>query len=78
MERNLPHWLPDGKRADPQKPAICRWEDKGLPFWQQETFDHWVPQRHILCENRCLYRTQSRLLGLVKNPADWLWSSAHK
>ena len=49
----------------------------GEPFWQDETFDHWV-------RDEWSYRRIVRYIewnpvkaGLVSEPQQWPWSSAH-
>lgn len=49
----------------------------GQPFWQDESFDHWV-------RNEAEFHKITRYIemnpvnpGLVSQPEDWPWSSAH-
>jgi putative transposase len=50
----------------------------GLPFWQDETFDHWV--RHVgqLLKIRNYIVNDPVKCGLVSRPQDYRWSSAYK
>lgn len=46
------------------------------PFWQDESFDHWV-RNATKCERVRRYIEDNPVkAGLVKGAADWLWSSA--
>ena len=48
----------------------------GLPFWQHESYDHWVRDG---CEFERVVGYIERnpvSAGLVERPEDWLWSSA--
>jgi len=49
---------------------------KGQPFWQDESYDHWVrDQDEMFKVARYLVFNPVRA-GLVKRPEDWPWSSA--
>lgn len=50
----------------------------GQPFWQQESFDHWI--RHDNSFDRIARYIENNPVaaGLVQHPEDWEWSSAHK
>jgi putative transposase len=50
----------------------------GLPFWQDETFDHWV--RHIghLQKIRNYVVNDPVKCGLASRPQDYKWSSAYR
>jgi putative transposase len=50
----------------------------GLPFWQQESFDHWVRNTVSFERIRNYIERNPVSAGLVKSPDDWEWSSAHK
>ena len=48
----------------------------GMPFWQGESYDHWVRDDH---ERRSITRYiefNPVTAGLVTEPEDWPWSSA--
>ena len=49
----------------------------GRPFWQDESFDHWV--RDLSEEDRIRKYIEWNPVkaGLVAKPEDWPWSSAH-
>jgi putative transposase len=51
---------------------------QGLPFWQQESFDHWVRTAASFAKISTYIERNPVSAGLAKNPADWPWSSAHK
>lgn len=50
----------------------------GKPFWQDESFDHWVrsESEYVKIHNYILRNPVSA--GLVKNALDWQWSSANE
>jgi putative transposase len=51
---------------------------QGLPFWQQEFFDHWAPSATFFAKITAYIEQNPVSAGLVKNPAGWPWPSAHK
>jgi REP element-mobilizing transposase RayT len=48
----------------------------GEPFWQKESYDHWVRNRSELEKIRAYIETNPVKAGLVNNPQDFPWSSA--
>ena len=50
----------------------------GLPFWQQESYDHWIRNPASFEKIRLYIERNPVSAGLVKSPEDWEWSSAHK
>lgn len=50
----------------------------GKPFWQDESFDHWVRDLAQLERIRTYIEMNPVKAGLSKSPEDWRWSSAHK
>jgi putative DNA methylase len=50
----------------------------GLPFWQEESFDHWVRTAASFEKIRAYIERNSVSAGLVKTPEEWEWSSAFK
>jgi putative transposase len=51
---------------------------QNLPFWQAESFDHWVRTAESLGRIQRYIEWNPVSAGLVKKPEDWPWSSAHK
>lgn len=51
---------------------------QGLPFWQQECFDHWVRNPESFERIRAYIEWNPVSAGLARRPEDWPWSSAHK
>jgi putative transposase len=48
----------------------------GYPFWQEESYDHWIRDRHEF-EKVVRYIEENPVTaGLVSRPQDWRWSSA--
>ncbi len=50
----------------------------GKPFWQDESFDHWVRDLAQLERIRSYIEMNPVKAGLAKTPEEWRWSSAHK
>jgi putative transposase len=50
----------------------------GVPFWQQESFDHWVRSPASFERIRCYIERNPVSAGLVNSPEDCEWSSARK
>jgi len=48
----------------------------GKPFWQDESFDHWVRNEAELARIRSYIERNPVSAGLVERPEDWPWSSA--
>jgi putative transposase len=48
----------------------------GLPFWQDESFDHWVRDGKQFERIARYIETNPVRAGMVENPEDFLWSSA--
>jgi putative transposase len=50
----------------------------GEPFWQDESFDHWIRDSSQFERIRSYIEQNPVKAGLAKKPEDWLWSSARK
>jgi putative transposase len=50
----------------------------GRPFWQDESFDHWVRNKTEFAEIRNYIEHNPVTAGLVERPEDWPWSSASR
>ncbi|HLX42440.1 MAG TPA: transposase [Bryobacteraceae bacterium] len=50
---------------------------RGQPFWQEESFDHWVRSTTEFDKIRRYIEMNPVNGGLVDQPGDWPWSSAH-
>ena len=48
----------------------------GQPFWQDESYDHWVRNRQELTKIINYIEMNPVKAGLVQSPEDWPWSSA--
>jgi hypothetical protein len=48
----------------------------GEPFWQKESYDHWVRNPSELEKIRMYVEANPVKAGLVRNPQDYPWSSA--
>ena len=49
----------------------------GKPFWQDESFDHWIRNPGQFLRTRNYIENNPVKAGLCKNPQNWPWSSAH-
>jgi REP element-mobilizing transposase RayT len=72
-------------------PVITRWlkgasahqanqilHRKGNPFWQDESFDHWVRSGREFDKIKQYIEENPVKAGLVKEPGDWPYSSARR
>jgi REP element-mobilizing transposase RayT len=50
----------------------------GQPFWEDESFDHWVRDDGELVRIRAYIKRNPVSAGLVQRAEDWPWSSAAK
>ena len=50
----------------------------GLPFWQEESYDHWVRTSASFGKIRRYIERNPVSDGLAKAPEDWEWSSAFR
>ncbi|TAM82002.1 MAG: hypothetical protein EPN47_11270 [Acidobacteria bacterium] len=50
----------------------------GQPFWQDESFDHWVRDDSEFERIRAYIEWNPVAAGLAARPEEWLWSSAGK
>lgn len=50
----------------------------GRPFWQEESYDHWVRNPSSFERIRQYIERNPVSAGLANSPEDWEWSSAHK
>ena len=48
----------------------------GMPFWQDESYDHWVRNRDEFDRILRYIEFNPVSAGLVENPDEWRWSSA--
>jgi len=77
----LQPWLPVARITRSIKGVSARGAHAALdpiarPFWQDESFDHWVRSGDEMGRIRsCIEKNRVRA-GLVKRPEDWPWSSA--
>lgn len=50
----------------------------GKPFWQDESFDHWIRSRSQFEKVHDYIENNPVKAGLAKGSKDWRWSSAHR
>jgi putative transposase len=51
---------------------------EGQPFWQQESFDHWIRTADSFIRIQRYIEWNPVSAGLVEKPEQWEWSSARK
>jgi putative transposase len=61
----------------------ARWANQllmrtGQPFWQDESYDHWVRGPEELERIARYIERNPVAAGLVERPEDWRWSSAFR
>jgi putative transposase len=49
----------------------------GSPFWQYESYDHWVRNEREFHKITAYIENNPVSAGFVSRPEDWRWSSAH-
>jgi len=64
-----------GVSARDANKALAR---KGRPFWQDESFDHWIRDSAQFHRIRNYIEQNPVKAGLTAKAEDWQWSSAHK
>ena len=64
-----------GASARAANKALAR---TGKPFWQDESFDHWILSSAQFEKVRAYIEDNPVRAGLVAKPEHWQWSSAHK
>ena len=50
----------------------------GMPFWQDESFDHWIRGPGQFARIQTYIENNPVKARLCARPQDWRWSSAHK
>ena len=50
----------------------------GMPFWQEESFDHWLRSEEELQEAIEYVEGNPVKAGLVETKEQWAWSSARR
>jgi putative transposase len=65
------------KRASAQG-ANARLGRTGQPFWQDESFDHWIRGPGEFAKIHAYIENNPVKAHLCRKPEDWPWSSAHK
>ena len=58
--------------------ANARLGRTGKPFWQDESFDHWIRGPGQFARIHAYIENNPVKARLCANPQDWPWSSAHK
>ena len=70
----ITHWI-KGRTAREANLLLGR---AGEPFWQHESYDHWVRNERELQRIVAYIEENPVSAGLAATPEDWAWSSAAK
>ena len=62
--------------TSPQRESNLLWGRAGEPFWQHESYDHWVENAKEFCRIVAYIEENPVKAGLSATPEDWPWSSA--
>jgi REP element-mobilizing transposase RayT len=65
------------KRAS-AKDANAKLGSTGMPFWQDESFDHWIRNPGQFARIQTYIENNPVKARLCARPQDWPWSSARK
>jgi REP-associated tyrosine transposase len=68
----ITHWI-KGRTAREANRLLGR---AGAPFWQHESYDHWVRSQKELHRIAAYIEENPVSAGLAATPEDWPWSSA--
>jgi REP element-mobilizing transposase RayT len=68
----ITHWI-KGRTAREANRLLGR---EGEPFWQHESYDHWVRSQRELHRIAAYIEENPVSAGLAATPEDWPWSSA--
>ena len=70
--------LTRGIKGVSARDANARLGRPGEPFWQDESFDHWIRDAGQFTRTKTYIENNPVKARLCVNPKDWPWSSAHK
>ena len=70
--------LTNGVKGVSARDANIRLGRTGKPFWQDESFDHWIRDAGQFARTKAYIENNPVKARLCANAQDWPWSSAHK
>ena len=70
--------LTSGIKGVSAREANVRLDRTGKPFWQDESFDHWIRDAGQFARTKTYIENNPVKARLCTQPQDWPWSSAHK
>jgi len=70
--------LTNGIKGVSARKANVRLGRTGKPFWQEESFDHWIRDVGQFKRTKAYIENNPVKAHLCINPQDWPWSSAHR
>ena len=72
------HKLMSGIKGVSAHSANAKLGRTGKPFWQDESFDHWIRNAAQFERTKTYIERNPVRARLCAKPEDWPWSSAHK
>jgi putative transposase len=79
LEPHVPlHKLMGGIKGVSAHDANAKLGRTGKPFWQDESFDHWIRDAAQFARTKTYIENNPVIARLCAKPEDWPWSSAHK
>lgn len=72
------HKLTGGIKGVSAHDANAKLGRTGNPFWQDESFDHWIRNPGQFARMKAYIENNPVKAHLCAGPEDWPWSSAHK
>jgi REP element-mobilizing transposase RayT len=72
------HKLMGGIKGVSARDANAKLGRTGKPFWQDESFDHWIRDAAQFARTKTYIECNPVKARLCAKPEDWPWSSAHK
>ena len=72
------HKLMGGIKGVSARDANVKLGRTGKPFWQDESFDHWIRNAGQFARPKTYIEHNPVKARLCAKPEDWPWSSAHK
>lgn len=72
------HKITNGIKGASAREANVMLRRTGMPFWQDEVFDHWIRDAGQFARTKAYIENNPVKARLCADPHDWPWSSAHK
>jgi REP element-mobilizing transposase RayT len=72
------HRLTGGIKGASARYANLKLGRTGTPFWQDESFDHWIRKEGQLARTKAYIENNPVKAGLCAQAEEWPWLSAHE